>query len=139
MSIKHLSFDNRIELYHYTSKERLQLILKEGITKGDVPITPDKGFNAPWLTEDMDWGTQNWTTGAVYNKMAVRLTVNISTADPLLCKWSKVAEEYKMDKKWFRALNKGNNSDKWFIYKGIISPEMISSIEYNPALLVEIS
>lgn len=126
--------NEHLELYHYTSREVLPLILREGIDRGDVPTTPTGGFNAPWLTGDTDWGEQNWTTNSAYNKRAVRLMVLVSSSDPLLCKWSKVAKDHKIDNKFFKALNHGNNSNKWFIYQGIISPKMISKIEYSPFL-----
>jgi hypothetical protein len=39
-------------LYHHTGLSRIISILAEGITRGDVPLTPTTGIVAPWLTDD---------------------------------------------------------------------------------------
>ena len=50
-------------LYHFTSVFHMPIIMESGIAKGDVALSPETGYNAPWLTDDDDWGRQGWAGG----------------------------------------------------------------------------
>jgi hypothetical protein len=125
-----------ITLFHFTCRERLSKILEEGITKGDVAISPDSGFQAPSLTGDCRWDRQNWAhpRDCIVNKTAVRLLVEIASDDPKLQSWHDVAVQYEMDRKWLKALAGNDDDQKWYIYNGIITPDMIKAVDYNPSL-----
>lgn len=40
-------------LYHYTATEYLDSILKDGLTRGEVPISPTEVLSGVWLTGDI--------------------------------------------------------------------------------------
>lgn len=129
-------------LYHFTSQYHLPHIKREGITRGDVPITPFGGFNAPWLTSDPNHETQSWNQNVLFAK-DIRLTVDISDDDPNLRKWSDVIKEQVKEAEgneeaqnsilaWFDILNDvgGGGQDHWYIYMGKIPPVQIINITY---------
>src|SRR5688500_16743589 len=39
-------------LYHHTAPEYLRSIVENGLTRGDVPLTPTTAMRAVWLTTD---------------------------------------------------------------------------------------
>ena len=121
-------------LFHFTSREMLETILQEGITKGDVATGPTTGFNAPWLTGDPSWERQCWAHGCLINKTAVRLIVEVPLGDKLLQSWHDLARIYEIDRSWFHALNKTDQADKWYIYKKVIPKDFIKGVDYNPKL-----
>lgn len=119
--------------YHFTAIERLPGVGRAGILKGDVPITPGGGYNAPWLTTDPSFGeAQRWSQGSFQDKQRIRLTVRIPEShQELLRKWTVLAKEKGMDPHWYEALNKagGGTHDSWYVYHGVIPPEWITRIE----------
>jgi hypothetical protein len=121
------------EFYHFTAMERLPGVGRAGIIKGDVPITPGGGYNAPWLTTDPSFGeAQRWSLGSFQDKQRIRLTVRIPEShQELLRKWTVLAKEKGMDPIWYEAMNKagGGTHDSWYVYHGAIPPEWITHIE----------
>lgn len=87
-------------LFHFTCRERLQIILEEGISRGDVATSPTTGFNAPWLTGDSSWERQYWSQGCIVCKTAVRLLVEIPKDDKRLQSWSDICRLYEIDAAW---------------------------------------
>ena len=69
-----------VKLYHFTNLMNLPAILREGILRGEVPVTPDTSIaqlNAPNLTANPNPADQRcWCRGAT-NKTKIRLTVEI--------------------------------------------------------------
>ncbi len=62
-------------LYHYTAREYLERIRREGLTTGEVPLSPSHILNGVWFTTDPDPGGHGLT--GILNKRAVRITVKI--------------------------------------------------------------
>mgnify|MGYP003661519261 CR=1 FL=1 len=90
--------------YHFTAKDRLEMIQADGIMYGDVPTSMSEGFNAVWLTTDPNPGTQNWAMGDY--KRAIRLTVYIPNDEySNLWKWVEMANRLDVDKGWREILN----------------------------------
>ncbi len=116
-----------MKLYHFTNHVWLQRILKEGISRGDVPTTRTGGYNAVWLTSQGDAAAQKWTQGA-NGKQSVRLTVEMPDNDPLLKTWNEVCREHRVSGSWRKILNStgGNGDAHWHIYHGTIPPEWIA-------------
>lgn len=129
-------------LYHFTRQGYVDPILREGITRGDVPTSPVGGYQAPWLTDDPNAGKQGWVQGG--DKTQMRLTVDIpdtwedsegQTYSPLdyLWRWRDLAEVEEVEDWWLTALDEaaGGGSEHWYVYKGPegIRPEWISIVE----------
>jgi len=133
------------ELYHFTSHYHLPSILRYGIAKGDVPITPSGGYNSPWLTDDPHFLAQTWVHPSPpelnMDKAEVRLTVFIPTNDTSLWSWPTLAVHEKMDKVWFEALNAPvtrygvgvdvHNHERWYVYQGRIPPEWVQEVTFK--------
>lgn len=116
--------------YHFTAKDRLEMIEKVGIMYGDVPTSMSEGFNAVWLTTDPNPGTQNWAMGDY--KRAVRLTVYIPNDEySNLWKWVEMANRLDVDKGWREILNVtgGGGEDDWYVYLGVVDPDWIEKVE----------
>ena len=118
-------------LYHFTHPERIDDIIAEGLIYGDVPTSPEGGFNAVWLTSDKNPVSQGWTQGG--GKAKARLTVDIPEEDveQSLWKWLDLAEHAGVEKWWLEILNAtgGGGQRRWYVYLGIIEPEWISRWE----------
>ena len=50
-------------LYHFTAVEYLDAIMKEGLSRGDVPTSAAAGRNGVWLTTDPDSGGHGLSDG----------------------------------------------------------------------------
>jgi len=118
-------------LYHFTHPERIEDIIAEGLIYGDVPTSPEGGFNAVWLTSDKNPVSQGWTQGG--GKAKARLTVDIpeENVEQSLWRWLDLAKEAKVEKWWLEILNAtgGGGQRRWYVYLGIIEPEWISRWE----------
>lgn len=121
-------------LYHFTSREAAAIILRDGISKGDVPTSPVGGFNAPWLTTDDRATTQAWTAGSRYDKAAIRLTVHIDDDDSRLVRWTDLAVTLGVEDWWLKALDHagGGGSLNWYVYLGTIP---VTNITYVRGVL----
>lgn len=110
-------------LYHFTAREYLPAIRKQGLLYGDVPTSPTGGFNAPWLTSSPEVGQQTvWSLGSAYNKTGVRLTVDVPHGDPKLHSWLAWAAANEVPNWWLKALD---SSPHWYIYTGQIPANWI--------------
>lgn len=89
-----------LTFYHFTRGGTLARIVNQndGLKKGDVPTTPESGFNAVWLTSDPN--PENFICRGFpeieKEKKQVRITVQVPTNDPNLRKWRDVAKDYKI-------------------------------------------
>ena len=126
-------------LYHFTSKFHLPLILKDGylhLTESQLrPPTPkeSKQLNQDdyssldkkaedlykpvvWLTnssQPLDMGLD----GSVFNKKEIRLTL---IAREHYEKWDIWSRKNRIDVKWGEAIQRGKDSESWYISEKII-------------------
>lgn len=119
-------------LYHFTSLAHWKAIQGVGLTRGDVPTGPTEGFNAVWLTDDLNAGAQGWAAGSIYDKSAVRLTVSVRKG-PKLKHWSKFAKKIGVPQWWYDALDKagGGNSEHWYIHLSAIPMKNIKDVAFK--------
>lgn len=141
-------------LYHHTAEEHLDQILREGLTKGDVPTSQTEGVNGVWFTTSaspeghgllggrlMSDDEREFyrrlrgflpPPGARYpNKKAVRITVMIPSTDRRLVPWSKWGRKH-CEPQFFKALNEcGPMHKSWFIYFGAIDPSRFTSVHVS--------
>ena len=143
-----------MQLYHFTTRHYLDLILQEGITKGEVQITWRRTITAPWLTQNPNPADQVWAhdrerlitdqerqrmydidrvmppPGSIWpNKREVRLTVEIPDGDDNLFRWPDFARLHGVKRSVARKIQKtGGDWKDWYLYDGKIPPEWIVEV-----------
>ena len=125
----------KVTLYHFTSRWLLPRILREGISRGDVPITPTEAFCAPWLTDDPSWEHQGWKKGSFLDKTEVRITVEVDASK--LKTWEEVIEDYRVARYWAAAMIKSGERQEgqtWYIHEGTIPRDAFMSVRVRAGL-----
>jgi hypothetical protein len=132
-------------LYHFTCRLWWRFIEKEGIRHGEVPIGRGRLLDHPNLTTDPDPANQGWACSAgeslsgggqqivwVVSKLAVRIGVELPSRDPKLIRWVDLARQTGMDERTLRRLDAagGGHMCDWWVYRGIIRPKRIVSVEF---------
>ena len=144
-------------LYHFTSRDCSSAIMRTGLSRGSVPLSPGKDLNAVWLTKDgspsghglenggafmtdqqrqqaYEWSGVLPPEGARFPKEAsMRLTVEIEDDDENLHPWLTWARR-RLPAAMIPILHPvGSNSLRlarsWFIYTGVIPPSAIVSVD----------
>jgi hypothetical protein len=120
-----------MKLYHFTSSEHVGGCLKEGITKGFLPLFIEGNIsllpNAQWLTSNSEF-TQTWAENSTlpYDRTAFRLKINIpKTSLKQLYKWSDICDGLPL----LPDFNTYGDYENWWIFKGRIKPSWIKSVE----------
>lgn len=144
-------------LYHFTSRERLPIILESGLSKGEVPLNDRETLNAVNLTTDpsphghgLDHAGHVVTDdesariflrtdslippGTVYiNKKAVRITVKIPSSDRALkdyLPWARKHIEPNYLRRLIAVSGGGNAKAKtWKLYFGVIEPRAFVAVD----------
>jgi hypothetical protein len=142
-------------LYHFTARELLPAIMREGLRLGDVPTGMFSGENAVWLTtlpnpsghglgsareltdEDREFHRQ-WRgvllpKGARYaDKRAVRITIGELPEPRRLVRWSRWGRQ-RVASHVYGALVRadGSKHGSWFLYWGVIPPDRFAAVEFR--------
>ena len=127
-----------MKLYHFTAKHLLDSILKEGLTKGAIPLMTPKGMQlatpVQWLTTNKDF-EQVWNTKLIikYDRNDVRLTVKIPNTElgRNLIKWTDFIAIPEMQATAQSLNDKEGDFNNWYIYAGIVKKHWIRDIEYR--------
>jgi hypothetical protein len=123
------------KLYHFTSRWVLPRIMREGIVRGDVPITMTTGYTAPWLTDDPRWDQQGWKGGSFLDKSEVRITVKVSEAR--LSTWAEIVEQQNVEDGWARVMIESARRPEdvtWFVHNGPVLPKAFAKVEFRSGL-----
>lgn len=137
-------------VYHFTALEYLESIRTEGLTRGQVAVSPAEYRNAVWLTTSGDPSAGHGLSEGRYwtdeekrliaapaelrlvrlNKRAVRIAVRIPRSDRRLAYWPKWARG-RVAPDWYERLDEtgGDNARSWFLFWGTINPERFVSID----------
>jgi hypothetical protein len=136
-----------MNFYHFTAREYLPAIAREGLTRGEVPITMNIVRRGVWFTTDDRPDGHGLTDGRPLtvaekrligrpddapdrfpDKRAVRFKVLVSEAGgPALVRWSEWgARDLAPD--WYRRPRKagGGKANTWYVYFGAIPPENVA-------------
>ena len=142
--------------YHFTAANRIDSILAEGLTKGDVPVNGPyaAGENAVWLTtskqsdehglgvpremtnaerEDIErWKGAKPPIGTRWDdKRAVRITVKLKSTDRALKRFMPWARQ-RFDADWLDLLLRAGGgkrcADTWWLYFGVIEPSAFAEV-----------
>ncbi len=128
-----------MRLYHFTSLIHLVHIEREGIARGEIPITRDDLENGVWFTNQkspfgtgVSIGSSRTSSGGYFaDKSSVCITVEISDDDPLLKRWPIYAKERCVSTSWYRTLDNaaGGGSMNFYLYLGTVPLEWIVEVE----------
>lgn len=117
-----------LELYHFTSPVHLPGILKEGITKGVIPLSglpfPKFLTGYQWLTTNPNF-KQSWNEGSTlpYDRNAYRLTIKIPNFHILKIKrWTQVCHKLTP---LADDLNGFGDPENWRVFKGVVRLQWI--------------
>lgn len=118
-------------LYHFTNLISLPSILKEGITRGEVPIEKvaykDRP-QAPNLTRNpLPLAQRCWTKVGPTDKTRVRLTLSLPHST--LTTFKDVRKKYRLRSKWVKFLAPGHEHFDWFFAFGGVSTSQIVKVE----------
>lgn len=120
-----------MQLHHFTNLLSLPAILREGITMGEVPISPDLPYNrrpnAANLTTNGDPTAQDVWTGGLTNKIAVRLTVELPVEE--LTSFREVKEKYRIRSSWLKLIAPYEHRRHWYFAMNGVRPEQIEKVE----------
>lgn len=121
----------KVTLYHFTCLMNLPAILREGITKGEVPISlaSFKGPSAANLTRNPSpLATGSWgATKALTNKTKVRLTVEVRKT--LVSSFAEINRAYNVPPQWVKALAPNGEGKDWFYVFSGVQPDSITKVE----------
>jgi len=144
--------------YHFTSRQHLHGIAQTGLSRGDVPVTPNgPGLIAVWLTTDakpkghglpdgespvqltpemrIQFGIPADATVLSVNKQAVRFKLKIPSTDRRLTHWPRWARK-RLAPEWYDELRRagGERSETWWLYWGTIAPtELLEATDMEAA------
>jgi len=127
-----------MKLYHFTAKHLLDSILKEGLTKGAIPLITHQGLRlanpVQWLTTNKDFD-QVWNTKLIikYDRNDVRLTVKLPNTElgRNLIKWTDFIAIPEMQATAQSLNDKEGDFNNWYIYAGVVKKHWIRNIEYK--------
>jgi hypothetical protein len=140
-----------LKLYHFTAREYLPAIAREGLWKGQVSVTATDHLNAVWVTSAPDPGRgshHGLTDGRMLtpqekalcglpsdaparfpDKRAIRLTVMIPRGDRKLVPWNTWSRK-RLAPQWLSTLEGVGGgaaaARTWFLYWGAIPNKWVS-------------
>jgi hypothetical protein len=144
-------------LYHFTSREHMESILREGLSRGDVPLrerAPLFETNAVWFTDIPQaegcglgdphvltegerfqhfytFGEMPPPNSCYGDKKAVRITVAIPSSDRRLKRWTTYGRKHCEPGLYDNLVRANGQTHKhWWLYFGTIAPERFRSVEY---------
>src|SRR5690242_9515965 len=117
-----------MELAHYTHILKLANIVREGIAKGEIAVTPVDVINFPWFTSEFSQNAQEGWVGINGAKLTLRLEVEFSKHDERLVRWRDYAARLRVRDDWYKKTTGPKvaiNGRTWFIYRGVVPFEWI--------------
>lgn len=127
-----------MKLYHFTPEHLLPEILKDGITKGVLPVFNDDDEleyflpNCQWLTAEPYYYKQSWAPSHLidYDRTACRLTITIpkSHRHKLIPAIDFVSSYSGLTK---RCVTEYAGSEKWYVFLDRIPAGWIRQIDFK--------
>jgi hypothetical protein len=122
-----------MSLYHFTGLVHLPAITREGLTKGEVPLSMrdvkyGPRLSAPNLTRNADPAALHWENGFGLSKTTVRITVAIPPGDPKLVAYLTLCRKRGAPRRVLRTLDPHGQAKNWWVYHGTIPPAWFSEI-----------
>lgn len=133
-----------MKLYHFTPAHMVEDVLRQGLTKGLIPILDDQtgrplGFqgSCQWLTSDKNFNAQSWATSQLIgqDRTAYRLTIIVPKTH---------RKELWQAHQYLPHLNPGTRhlitdwegSECWYLFLGKIPSGWIRDAQKQPISLL---
>jgi len=120
-----------MRLYHFTCLLHLPWIMKQGITKGEVPTGPIPYRLRPQaanLTRDPDLNHQStWILDNHADKTKIRITVEVP--DTSVTSFRDMRERYRIKSSYLKKLDPTYQRPNWFFAFGGVSPDQFLAVE----------
>jgi hypothetical protein len=122
-----------MRLYHYTALLYLPDIMREGLTRGEVPldlrgVLTGTSPSHPNLTGSANPAGQDRARGSALDKTKVRITVDVPDGDPLLVRWLDLCRQHRTPRDLIRRLDRHGQGKFWWIYRGVIAPDWFDAV-----------
>ena len=126
-------------LYHFTSEQLIQKVLRSGLTRGMIPWNIDpktlevrvqKGYQ--WLTQESSY-EQPWALLGSLPVARNRYRITVAIPPPMssrLAAWADICKLYSPESA--TGLNSCPGWQDWYVFKGIIPRSWFIAIERNP-------
>jgi hypothetical protein len=126
------SFEPPSVLYHFTCRLWWHFIEREGISRGEVPLSPTHVLSHPNLTSNPEPTDQRWSRLSSTNKTAVRIAIEVPSGDDLLISWRALADTHGVERWWYRALDEAGawEARNWWVYRGVLRPERFMRVDF---------
>jgi hypothetical protein len=124
-----------MRLAHFTHIFYLAGIVREGIAKGEVPLSPVHVINFPWFTSDFTQDAQLDWTSLFPGKTSLRLEVEFREDDERLVLWRDYAKRLRLRDDWYRDLtgpHLNRNERSWRVYRGVVPFTWITGAYFQP-------
>uniref|UniRef100_A0A6M3LCZ7 DUF4433 domain-containing protein n=1 Tax=viral metagenome TaxID=1070528 RepID=A0A6M3LCZ7_9ZZZZ len=129
----------RIKLYHFTSRHHIRGCIKEGLKFGHIPVSIDPPKIIPgyqWLTKNKSF-EQEWEkySSLKYRRNYYQITIIIPKKyQKNLYKWLFFCKNTTNPEiiNASKTLNMFGDPHKWYIYRGIVSPDWFVKVNINP-------
>lgn len=146
-----------MKLYHFTCEDYIASILREGLTRGDIPLSPTTGGNAVWFTtssspEGHGLGSEGIEVITALtqhlfrtpagdlcpigtpihrpDKSKIRITVVIRAQfNKRLMDWLTFAKKRRIERKWLSALHDDCRPETWWLHIAPVAPELFRAVE----------
>jgi hypothetical protein len=124
--------------YHFCSRWEKPRALQEGGMDGDVHLSLEEGFKAPWFTSDSSWSVADRLGKGRHpnslHRADLRIAVRFKEGDPNLLTWDEVCTRFSTTSFWQDHFKKNvyGCGEGWFVYMKTISPSQIVSVEERP-------
>lgn len=122
-----------MQLFHFTSGDRLFAISRQGITVGAIPVTTllDRGKIGVWLTTSQQVEGQCFDT--LLGDKRFRVSVDIPDHSASLHRWEQwsqghVTTEVRQDLVWATSDLGPSGAPDWYVYFGHVRPEWILGV-----------
>jgi len=124
-------------LYHFTSRHHINGCIREGLTRGAIPLSVDPPKLIPgfqWLTQNKSFEQEWCKYGTLpYSRNDYRITIKIQkNKRASLIKWLLLCKEEQF-KFAARFLNSFGDPQNWYLFYGIVKPKWFREVLENPS------
>ena len=124
-----------MKLAHYTQILSLAGIVRDGISNGEVSVTPAHIVNFPWFTSEFSQDAQEDWVCDNRGKRTLRLEVEFRENDERLVRWRDYARRLRLRDDWYEKMTGPRvaiNGRTWFVYCGVVPFDWVNGAYCHP-------